>query len=404
MTRLALALASTMLASACSTVGNLTSIYRTPDLDRGDSVVLDAEQWAILNIPREEEHRSSENPRQSHGQSHRNVVCAMPSPDAIAAAAAAGNLSLENPGGTSGAASLGIGEAASSIGLRTQSIQLLRDAMYRMCEGYAAGAIDEIQYGVMMRRFQGNMIAILAIEQLTGAAVAPPVAVSATAETSIFQQLIGERNAIDRDLRNINVPGADPEGASDEQKAENKRLREERARLEQDRNRYETALTALARGDFTAANVSLGAVSMRPAMRDERALAAVAQSVEAITLAAMNSDLRPDMCFEETRRRQRETSATPSAQMATSTRANTQEDKLGHLCAQYADSGADREFVTVQIIESVAAALIKGGLDTQEFDMLRVLIAQIDSNWSSGDLRDFPGGDGDNPAQRQPNP
>ena len=117
-TTLAALIGSSLLASGCASVGNLTSIYRTPDLEGGRSVVLDAEQWAVLNIP-------------WPADTDPHAVCAMPSPDALAAAAAAGGLNVEasqaNTGSAGGAATFGIGESAASIGLRTQSIQLLRD-------------------------------------------------------------------------------------------------------------------------------------------------------------------------------------------------------------------------------------------------------------------------------------
>lgn len=60
----------------CTTVGNMTSIYRHPDLATGDSMVMDAEQWAVLNIP---EHDADGD------VTGESVVCAMPSPDALAA-------------------------------------------------------------------------------------------------------------------------------------------------------------------------------------------------------------------------------------------------------------------------------------------------------------------------------
>ena len=37
-------------------------------------------------------------------------------------------------------------ETSASIGLRTQTITLLRDGLYRLCEAYMNGAVDEIQY------------------------------------------------------------------------------------------------------------------------------------------------------------------------------------------------------------------------------------------------------------------
>jgi hypothetical protein len=105
----------------------------------------------------------------------QGVICAEPSPDALSAIAASQGLSVSTPQGTSVGESLSLAEAAGAIGLRTQSIQLMRDHMYRVCEGYLAGAISPVTFQLMHRRFQTTVVGILAIEQLTGAMRAPAV-------------------------------------------------------------------------------------------------------------------------------------------------------------------------------------------------------------------------------------
>lgn len=108
-------------------------------------------------------------------------ICAEPSPDAISAL-----------GGTLGAGLLmsdtkkaqitaTIAESSAYVGLRTQSIQLMRDAMYRACEAYMSGAIAPDDYIFFQRRFQAQVVGLLAIEQLTSPLVAPPVTVHTTA-------------------------------------------------------------------------------------------------------------------------------------------------------------------------------------------------------------------------------
>lgn len=103
------------------------------------------------------------------------VTCAEPSPDALSAIAASQGLSVATPDGTSIGQSLSIAEAAGAIGLRTQSIQLMRDHMYRVCEAYSGGALPALTFALLHRRFQTTMVGILAIEQLTGVARAPTV-------------------------------------------------------------------------------------------------------------------------------------------------------------------------------------------------------------------------------------
>ncbi|MEQ1709647.1 MAG: hypothetical protein ABL864_15085 [Terricaulis sp.] len=295
-TTLAALIGSSLLASGCASVGNLTSIYRTPDLEGGRSVVLDAEQWAVLNIP-------------WPADTDPHAVCAMPSPDALAAAAAAGGLNVEasqaNTGSAGGAATFGIGESAASIGLRTQSIQLLRDAMYRLCESYANGAINQVQYNVMMRRHQNNMIAILAIEQLTGAVAAQNVAISAAAEASVLHMLMNEREARTRELANVDAELQQIEGELGDQELDTSRrtslerrqgeLRSRRQTIQTDISSYQTALNAVANGEFTGGDLVLGSSEQ---VQRGQVNEAVANAVREITTDALKPDVVTDLCMD----------------------------------------------------------------------------------------------------------
>lgn len=48
MIRTSLIALSALSATACN-AANLTSVYRQPDLNRGQSLVLDAEQFVVIN-------------------------------------------------------------------------------------------------------------------------------------------------------------------------------------------------------------------------------------------------------------------------------------------------------------------------------------------------------------------
>lgn len=102
------------------------------------------------------------------------MVCAEPSPDALSAIAAAQGLSLSKDD-IQAAFSSSLTEGAGSIGLRTQSIQLMRDSMYRLCEAHMSGFIGDLAFETLHRRFQSSMVAILAIEQLTSVARPPAI-------------------------------------------------------------------------------------------------------------------------------------------------------------------------------------------------------------------------------------
>jgi hypothetical protein len=116
-------------------------------------------------------------------------ICTEPSPDALSAAASSAGVSLSKADALQLAANLSAAEGAAFIGLRTQSIQLMRDAMFRICEAYVSGAINGRGYETLLRRYQSSMVGILAIEQLTGVVRAAPVSLGGAAEQGDVDRL-----------------------------------------------------------------------------------------------------------------------------------------------------------------------------------------------------------------------
>lgn len=127
-----------------------------------------------------------------------NVACAEPSPDALSAIAVSASESLSKEDRLSLAQNLALSEAAGSIGLRTQSIQLMRDAMYRLCEGYYSDALGPLSYETMLRRFQSSMVAILAIEQLTGTIRPPTIVLGGSASAGAAEQVAKYTELLDK--------------------------------------------------------------------------------------------------------------------------------------------------------------------------------------------------------------
>lgn len=113
------------------------------------------------------------------------ILCAEPSPEGLGAISEVASLDVSAKTkaqlAVALAAQVANTESGAYVGLRTQSIQLMRDSMFRLCEGYLAGAIEESSFETLHRRFQQSMVAILAIEQLTGAVAVPPATLSGTA-------------------------------------------------------------------------------------------------------------------------------------------------------------------------------------------------------------------------------
>jgi hypothetical protein len=119
-----------------------------------------------------------------------NRFCSEPSPDVFSVVAQA--LSFGGSFGRSGdpkaveaalQAAFSSAEQGSTIP-RTQTINMLRELMFRTCERYLNGGYGKQQLSVQAVRDQRLMVSILAIEQLTGTVTPRPVAISATASAS----------------------------------------------------------------------------------------------------------------------------------------------------------------------------------------------------------------------------
>lgn len=128
-----------------------STIFKTFNIDSGSSVSLDAKQRVILVT--------------SSGGQHgnRRVVCAEPSPDALVAQSAA----IAAEGGFKGASAklaASFREAARTIGVRTTTVQLLRDGLYRACEAHMNGVIGKGEYQTIINNYDRVMTALFAID------------------------------------------------------------------------------------------------------------------------------------------------------------------------------------------------------------------------------------------------
>lgn len=163
---LALAIAAALL-QGCAYLTHYKSDLGDPEL----GLSVDAKQRVILRGPKE----AYFDPDSGERFISRRI-CAEPSPDALAAIGASlGGSFLSGP--ESGQLAAALGESASSIGLRTTSIQLMRDAMYRACEAYLSGGISHTDYTDLQAHSQNLIVGMLAIEQLTGAVQAQQVSI-----------------------------------------------------------------------------------------------------------------------------------------------------------------------------------------------------------------------------------
>ena len=161
MMRCALMVVVPLVVAGCS-----GGIFRTFDADKASASV-DAKQRVILS-----------GVRKTPKGDERRIICAEPSPDAMVALAQAMSLEATVAGQGGGGISGSLAEAVTMIGKRTVTIQLLRDGLYRACEAYLNGAIDDYGYALLLGQFDRLMVSMLALEGLMQLEPAPPEALT----------------------------------------------------------------------------------------------------------------------------------------------------------------------------------------------------------------------------------
>ena len=154
-----------IVAAGCS-----STIHIDDQVGRVDTLSVDAKQRLMLVGNR-------------GGISPKRVTCTEPMPDAIVAQAAfaAGNANVNNPNGISGNGAFagGSSESAASIGFRNQTVQMLRDGYFRLCEAYLNGALTKEEYQHMMLNADTFMVVVSALQILGSNPYAPAVTISA---------------------------------------------------------------------------------------------------------------------------------------------------------------------------------------------------------------------------------
>lgn len=275
-----------LLAAALALQGcaNPMSIYRPLDTASGKGALIDIKQRAIV---------AGQRPGPTTGTT-TTVVCTEPSPDALASYAAELAAKSDKAGAELGAA---VREGAAFVGLRTSSIQLLRDQLFYSCLSFMNGAIDKLQYELMSRRYQRQVVALMAIEQLTGAIKAPAVTISsdnvATASRAA-QQLSKDIANTDEALKQLKAELTDKPDKPDTEK---ELLQDEIDRLTKNRAAMVQGLAdtrdVMAGGRITVdvSNVGL------PTQRSDSHVLAVAGTVREIVKDITGVNDLPALCF-----------------------------------------------------------------------------------------------------------
>lgn len=173
-----------LITASCA---NWNSIHRQSDLTATETQIIsvDAKQRHLVSVFRPElDTEGGIDPAKS-----KRIICAEPSPDVFSVYSAALEANAGKAEELQAALKLATGETGATIGLRTESIQLLRDAMYRLCEAYAADGIEKKDYVSLLSKYQKSMVSLIAIAQLTGAVRPPQIVISNQAQLESSQKL-----------------------------------------------------------------------------------------------------------------------------------------------------------------------------------------------------------------------
>ncbi|GAB2177966.1 hypothetical protein [Dongia sp. agr-C8] len=248
-------IAAGLVLSSCAdfySIGRRTTLPDNPTSNKGLAIHLDAQQ-RLMMVGKD------------------GTYCAEASPDAMAAYAAALAASVSAQGYGAGSASNASQSNIASIGLRTQSITLMRDALYRLCEAGANGQLSKMSATQLMARSQDLTAVVVAVEQLTGAVAANQAILTGTSNASASASMIGDAQQLDIATKNL----------------ERKQEATSQAQLDRD------AAAAAVKAQEPKATAAQGAVDNAPADIEPTELAQLqaTRDQEQATLTRMRSDL-----------------------------------------------------------------------------------------------------------------
>jgi len=251
---------------------NMNTIDRTTSLDstnkKGKAIHLDIQQRLLV-------------------VNAIGKYCAEPSPDAMAAFAAAAGIDASAPTQDAVSAAGSMSSSAASVGLRTQSITLMRDALYRMCEAYGNEMLSGPQVMTLLSRSQDLTAVILATEQLTGAVVAHQAALSGIASADATAVMTATSQLLEAALKQQERAQAWLERAMERKATAEDRqwqAQEEHAAAQADTGPGAAARLKKAGRDLEAANHQAGLAEEIRALR-EKTLASATENVESLQSA-----------------------------------------------------------------------------------------------------------------------
>lgn len=200
--KLIIAFAGSVLMASLMSCATLQTVGRRTQIEELKAIHLDAQQRLVFVKPKAAETNADM-------RAKRYIYCAEPSPDALASYAASLGLSTISPSQNELSLAAALQSPTGSIGLRTQSITLMRDALYRICEAYNNGALNEPLVAALLQRSQDLTAVVLAVEQLTGAVAANQVILTPHSSASASANLLSQQQALDQAERDVQTKQED---------------------------------------------------------------------------------------------------------------------------------------------------------------------------------------------------
>lgn len=288
------------LLTGCGSTYSLKEF--TPASNRTSAALVDIKQRAIFT-------------GQSTKANAPMIVCAEPSPDAMSSLASEFAADAKLKEALTATLAFSQQESSAFVGLRTQTIQLLRDGMYRLCEGYLSGALSQADFAWLSRRYQRNMVALLTIEQLTRVAQVPTMALLAQGSASAARSTAAVRAeiegidmaiaALDKQKAALDAAKVEadklPDG--DAKKAKLKAIGDQQAavdtQLGTEKAVREALLERLKSPQGVTVAGSTSAVLVADAADDRTTIGAtVATEIGKLTMEVLNQDDLGTMCFQ----------------------------------------------------------------------------------------------------------
>jgi len=177
-----------------------------------------------------------------------SATCAEPSPDVFSVLGSSLAASAKVTDGDREAMSnisRSLSEAGANIGLRTQTIQILRDVMYRSCEDYMNGFMTRAEFSIRAARDQRLIVSILAIEQLTGTVRNSPAAITVSGNADAGKGLIEATKNLDAKKAEHKSSKSAVEKAQKKLDTENEKLKKAKDKVAESKGREETIRTEI---------------------------------------------------------------------------------------------------------------------------------------------------------------